>query len=177
MPAMCGTVNAIRATIQKGSAAEPCVPVRARFGKVETDILIYRMMQPSGLAILGFATVIPFIFWRVPLGKSFSGVGFVPLAVGYASAALGLLIVAFTSSYFDFSKRVSIGLLQEGVRWSIVPGWTIYLALLMLVVVLPLLAAVGVPLAVLLIRRRMLNFSSIAVVAITIWLGLTVVFG
>lgn len=139
-----------------------------------TDWLFYWMTRPSGLALIGLAVLVPFIFWRLLLGNAFAGVGFAPLAVAYACAALGLLLVNFGTSYVEFSSRASAGLLQEAQRWSIVPGWTIYSAMISLIYVLPLLAIVAVPLAALLLRARKLKYLNIAIAAVTLWLGLAV---
>jgi hypothetical protein len=142
---------------------------------VATDWLFYWMTQPSGLALIGLAVVVPFILWRLLLGNVFAAVGFSPLAVAYACAAFGILVVNFTASHIEFSDRVSSGLLQESQRWSIVPGWTTYAAVLSLIYVLPLLAVVGVPLAALLLRMRRLTYASIAAAVVALWLVLAVV--
>jgi hypothetical protein len=139
---------------------------------VALDWLVYWMTQPPGLMAIGLAVVIPVFFWWSLLGNAFARVGFTPLAVAYACAALGLLIVTFTTSYSEFSHRVSSGGLQESQRWSIVPGWTIAVAIIYLVCVLPLLGIVGVPLTALLLRLRKLTYASIAVTAVTLWLAL-----
>ena len=140
-----------------------------------TDWLFYWMTEPSGLALIGLAVAIPFLFWRLVLGHSFAGVGFMPLVIAYACAGLGLLLACFLSSYVDFSSRVSSGGLQESQRWSIVPGWTIYAAVLSLIYVLPLLGIVGVPLSALLLRTRKLTYVTIAAATVTLWLVLALV--
>ena len=138
-----------------------------------TDWLFYWMMQPTGLLLIGLAVFIPFILWRFALGHAFPGVGFTPLLVAYACAALGLLVVNFTWSYLEFSERVTNGLLSEAQRWPIVAGWTLYTAVLSLIVVLPLLGIVGVPLSALLIRMRRLTYLNIAMTIMALWLALT----
>ena len=120
------------------------------------------MMEPSGLAAIGLAVVIPFIFWWMLLGDDFARVGFTPLAAGYACATLGLLVVAFTMAYSDLSNPAAM------------LGGTIYMATVFLVFVLPLLAIVGVPLAAVLLRMRKLTYASIAIAALTLWLAAAV---
>lgn len=138
-----------------------------------TDWLFYWMMQAPGLLLIGLAVFIPFILWRFALGHAFPGVGFTPLLVAYVCAALGLLVVNFTWSYLEFSERVTNGLLLEAQRWPIVSGWTIYTAMLSLIVVLPLLGIVGVPLSALLIRMHRLTYPNIAMTIMALWLALT----
>jgi len=151
------------------------VPVGERFLLVATDWLVYYMMQPAGLMLVGLAIAIPFVFWRLILGNTFAGVGFTPLVIAYTSALLGVLVANFMSSYLDFSHRVAIGLLEEGQRWSLVPGWTIYRAVLSLIFLLPLLAIVGVPLSAVLLRKQRLTYASIAAMAVALWLVLALV--
>lgn len=139
-----------------------------------TDWLLHLMLQPSGLTAIVVSVVLPFGLWWVLLGKEFARVGFGPLAVGYACAALGLLTYCFVASYIEFSSRVSRGLLSESHRWSIVPGWTIYTAVLYLVVVLPMIGMAGVPLSALMVRMRKLTYFSIAATTVLIWLSLAI---
>jgi len=151
------------------------VPVGERFVLVATDWLVYYMMQPAGLMLVGLAIAIPFVFWRLILGNTFAGVGFTPLVIAYTSALLGVLVASFISSYSHFSHRVAIGLLEEGPRWSLLPGWTIYRAALSLILLLPLLAIVGVPLSAVLLRKQRLTYASIAAMAVALWLVLALV--
>src|SRR5262245_39626408 len=95
-----------------------------------------------------------FLIWHALLGETFGDLGVTPLVVAYASAIAGLMVLCFAYSYLDFSDRVSRGVLSEPQRWSVVPGWTLYLVLLGLWIVLPGLTLVCVPLAAALIRRR-----------------------
>lgn len=148
---------------------------RLRFLHVPTDWLLYEMTRPTGLVLIGLAIAIPFLFWRLVLGDAFAAVGFTPLVVAYACAALGLLVGNFWSSYDDFSHRVSIGVLQEAKRWSIVPGWTVYGWVISLIFALPLVAIVGAPLSGLLLRMQRLTYASIAVTASALWLGLALI--
>jgi hypothetical protein len=140
-----------------------------------TDWLVYYMMQPLGLTLIGLAIAIPFVFWRLVLGNAFARAGFTPLVVAYTCVAFGLLVANLMSSYLDFSRRVSIGLLEESQRWSLIPGWTIYGAVISLIFLLPLLAIVGVPLCALLLRMQRLTYVNIAVAAIALWLLLALV--
>jgi hypothetical protein len=139
-----------------------------------TDWLFYWMTQPSGLVLIGLAILVPFILWRLVLGRAFAAVGFLPPVVAYACAATGLLIVCFASAYLDFSGRVASGLLEEAQRWSIVPGWTIYSVVLYLIYVLPILGLVGVPLSALLLRTDNLTWVTIGVAIVVLWLALAV---
>lgn len=136
------------------------------------DWLFYWMTEPLGLAVIALAVAVPFILWRLVLGQTFRHIGFKPLLAAYALAALGLLVVTFVSSWFEFSARVTDGLLQETQRWSIVPGWMVYGTVISLLFVLPLLGLVGVPVAALLLKLRRLSFRSIGVVVLASWLAL-----
>jgi hypothetical protein len=91
-----------------------------------------------------------------------------PLAVGYASASVALLFINLVDNYFEFSSRVGIGQLQETQRWSTVPGWTIYSALLSLITVLPLLAIIGVPLSVVLLRTQKMTLIIVTLIALPV---------
>jgi hypothetical protein len=136
-----------------------------------TDFLVYWMTRPSGLALMGLALIIPFVLWRLVLGKAFAVVGFGPLGVGYLCAAAGFFAITFIFAYMEFSARVSSGLLREDQRWSIVPGWTLYIGLISLIFVLPLMA-LGAPYAALLLRLRQLTYASMTASAAGLWLAL-----
>ncbi|MBV8034944.1 MAG: hypothetical protein JOY88_07750 [Pelomonas sp.] len=86
---------------------------------------------------------------------------------------IGLAVISFGSAYFEFSNRVASGALKEAERWTIVPGWSIYLAVLSLLFVLPLIALVGVPLSALLLRLRRLTYPVIAGGTTAFWLALS----
>jgi hypothetical protein len=139
-----------------------------------TDFLVYWMMQPFGLALIGLSLAIPFLCWWLVLGKTFATVGFKPLVVGCACAAIGLLIVNFASAYTEFSARVARGVLQEERRWAVVPGWAGYTSVLSLILAIPLMA-LGAPYAALLIRLRKLNFVTVALSPLGLWLALSLV--
>jgi hypothetical protein len=139
-----------------------------------TDFLFYWMMQPFGLALIGLSLAIPFLFWWLVLGKTFAGVGFRPLIIGCVSAAIGLLIANFGWAYAEFSARVARGVLQEERRWAIVPGWTVYTSVLSLILVIPLMA-LGAPYTAFLIRLRKLNFVTIALSVLGLWLAIVLV--
>lgn len=140
-----------------------------------TDWLFYYMTLPTGLAVIALAVALPFLVWRLVLGKAFSGVGFKPLASAYAFAALGLLALNFVSSHVEFSSRVANNVLPETQRWATVPGWTIYITVLSLIAVLPLLGLVGVPAAALLLRLRRLSIVSVAAALVATWLVLVLI--
>lgn len=140
-----------------------------------TDFIFYWMVQPYGLGLITLAIAISFLFWRLVLGGAFSYVGFKPLVAGYAAALVGLSLQSFLSSYIEFSTRVSSGVLTEAERWSIVPGWTIYLGVLSLVVALPILGAIGVPWSAALVKRNWLGYRSIFTTVFVVWLSLALV--
>jgi hypothetical protein len=108
------------------------------------------------------------------LGPAFTEIGIKPLAFGYLCAALGLVLISFIACSIEFSSRAAGGLLQETQRWSIVPGWTFYVAILSLIFVLPLLGLVGVPVAAAFLKRRLLTPRNIAVFVLVLWLVLTI---
>jgi hypothetical protein len=137
-----------------------------------TDWLFFWMVQPYGLGLIALAIAIPFLFWRLVLGGAFSAVGFKPLVAGYIAALVGLSVQSLLSSYIEFSVRVSNGVLAEPERWSIVPGWAIYLGVLSLVVVLPILGAIGVPWSAALVKRNWLGYRSIFGTVLLVWLSL-----
>ena len=140
-----------------------------------TDWLFYWMVQPYGLALVALAIAIPFVFWRLVLGGVFSSVGFKPLVAGYVAALVGLLLHSFLSSYIEFTARVAGGILPETDRWSIVPGWTIYLGVLSLVVVLPILGVIGAPWSAALVKRSWLGYRSIFTTVFVVWLSLALI--
>jgi hypothetical protein len=137
-----------------------------------TDWLAYWMTRPWGLVLVAVAVALPFGLWRLVLGHTHSAVGFKPLVLGYLCAGAGSAVLAFTSSYFEFSERVANGVLPESQRWSIVPGWSVYLGVLSLTIVLPLLGLIGVPFSAVLVRRRCLTIKTIIVSALVCWLFL-----
>ncbi|MBA3595487.1 MAG: hypothetical protein M3Q12_01840 [Pseudomonadota bacterium] len=139
------------------------------------DWLFYWMTEPRGLAAITLAVTLPFILWRLVLGKTFRPVGFKPLVAAYALAALGLLTVNFATSHIEFSARVADKLLQEAQRWSIVPGWTVYVTVISLLYVLPLLGLVAVPVSALLLRLRRLSLKTIVLAVLASWLTLALI--
>lgn len=139
-----------------------------------TDWLFFWLTRPGGLALIGVAVALPFLIWRAMLGRAFSEIGIKPLAYAYLWAAIGLALMSFAGSYFEFSGRVASGILPETQRWSIVPGWSIYIAVLSLIFVLPLLGLVGVPLAAALLKRGHLTPLKIASCVLVVSLTLTV---
>jgi hypothetical protein len=136
-----------------------------------TDFLFYWMTGPAGLTIIGLALAAPFVLWRLVLGAEFRPIGFGPLVLAYACTAVGYLALMFASAYADFSARVARGILAEEQRWSIVPGWTIYTLVLFLIVLLPFLT-LAAPYAALLLRLRVLKWSSIIASAVGLWIAL-----
>lgn len=138
-----------------------------------SDWLFYWMTLPSGLAVIAAAVALPFVLWAVVLGKARSVVGYKPLALAYLLAAIGLLLVTFGFSYFEFSSRVAGNALPEDQRWATVAGWTVYMSVLSLVAVLPLLGLVGVPAAALLLRTRRLSVAAMSCGLIGLWLVLS----
>ena len=137
------------------------------------DGVVYFLTQPFGLVLILLALALPFLLWRVVLSEAFVQIGFVPLVAGYIAALLSLVVGCFWYSYMEFSTRASAGLLLETQRWSIVPGWTLYTAILYLTVVLPLLGIIGVPWSASLLKRKQLCFRKIVSTIIFIWLGVT----
>jgi hypothetical protein len=131
-----------------------------------TDWIVAVYIVPVTVLAVG----ITFFFWWLILGNAFARVGFLPLAIGYASAAVALLLINLVDNYFEFSRRVAIGHLEETHRWSTLPGWTIYTALLSLITVLPLLAIVGMPLSAVLLRTRKMTIIIVALIALPILL-------
>jgi hypothetical protein len=136
-----------------------------------TDFLFYWMTGPAGFGIIGFALAVPFVLWRLVLGKGFRPIGFGPLFLAYACTALGYFALIFVSAYADFSARVARGLLAEEQRWSILPGWTVYTLVLFLILLLPFLT-LAAPYAALLLRLRILKWSSIIASALGLWVAL-----
>jgi hypothetical protein len=137
-----------------------------------TDWLLYWLSGPLGLVLIALAMAIPFLFWRLLLGKAHAQIGYAPLAAGYACAIAGVAVVVVTSSYFEFSRRVAEGMLPEAVRWATVTGWSTTQAVVALIIVVPLITVIGVPLSAALLKRRRLNYLTIAVAAVAVWLSL-----
>lgn len=135
-----------------------------------TDWLFYYMVQPFGLIAIAVGIGLPFLLWRLTLGRAFHGVGFKPLAFGYLLSISGLLIYNFALSYFEFNTRVSKQLLSETERWSTVPGWTIYITVLSLIFVLPLLGLFAAPLSAALLRFRRFSILSIFACSTVAWI-------
>ena len=136
------------------------------------DWVVYGMMGPGGLLVAGMAVALSCFIWTLLLGDASTRVGLAPLFAGYACGALGLLTNNFLQSYIEFSSRVSKGILEEALRWSTVPGWTVYLSLLSLIVALPLATLLGVPLSALMLRMGRLTIAGILVAAGMLWLSL-----
>ena len=132
------------------------------------DWLVYWLTRPLGLAFIALAIAVPFALWRLVLGPQFTRAGFAPLAAGYIFAALGLVLVSFTWSYFEFNSRVAAGGLAETQRWTIVPGWSIYFVILSLAAVLPILGLIATPASAWLVKKKCLSYGSIAVSLLTV---------
>ena len=137
------------------------------------DWIFYWMTRPFGLAVIGVATLLPFGIWRLVLGSTYGRVGIRPYVVGYVFSLVGLMLLSFCLSYFEFSGRVATGALSETQRWTTVLGWSVYLAVLSLIFVLPMLGIVGVPVSAFLLRRKLLNFGNIAKTVLVLWIALT----
>jgi len=141
-----------------------------------TDFLVYWLTRPLGLLLIAAMIAVPFIFWRVLLGRAYATIGLLPLVLAYAAALAGLVAVAFACAYLEFSSRVADGLLAEDERWSLVPGWTIYMVVLSSVCVLPVIGLVGVPVGAWLVRSNRLSYGIIMALATGFWLTLPMIF-
>ena len=141
-----------------------------------SDWLFYWLTRPGGLLLIGMAIGVPFLVWRMTLGPKYAPIGSKPLALAYLYAGIGLVTMAFGASYSEFSDRVAGGLLPEAQRWSIVPGWTIYMTVLSLVLVLPLLGLIAVPVGASLLKRARLTLRNIGFCALVAWLALASLF-
>lgn len=139
-----------------------------------TDWLFYWMTLPLGIAVIVGVAALPFGLWRSLLGSAYLKIGIRPYIVGYLSSIIGLLLLGFVSSYFEFSGRVASNFLSETQRWAIVPGWTIYIAVLSLIFVLPLLGLIGVPVSAILLKRGKFDFRHIPATLVIFWLTLVV---
>lgn len=137
------------------------------------DWTVYWLASPFGLILIAIVIGVSFVLWRVTLAMDFAAIGIKPLAWAYPSAGLGLLVMNFVGCHIDFSNRVASGILSESQRWSIVPGWTVYSTILLLVIVLPLLAFVAVPVVAIVLKRALLTPTNIAVSALVVWLALS----
>ena len=136
------------------------------------DDLFSWMTSPPGLAVIALAIALPFLVWRVVLGRAFQFVGFTPLVAGYLLAAIGLLVLHLGTAYFQFNADVAKGILPEARRWSTVSEGTIYSIVLSLAGVLPLVGLVGVPLSALLLKLRRLSLITISMSVVATWLTL-----
>lgn len=137
------------------------------------DWTVYWLTSAFGLVLIGAAIGLAFMIWRSMLGADFPVIGFKPLALAYLYAGIGLVSINFVGCYMDFSNRVADGLLSEHQRWAIVPGWTIYSTILLLVVVLPFLGLVGVPVMATFLTRALLTPKTIVLGTLVVWLALT----
>ena len=137
-----------------------------------TDFLYYWLVQPLGLASLSAITAVSFLAWRLVLGPAYRVYGPKPLAVAYAVAVCGHALLNFYFSNQEFTARVSRNVLEEASRWSIVPGWTLYMSVLTLLLLLPLLVVLSA-LAAALLRSRKYSYRVVA----TISLGFVVLAG
>ena len=137
-----------------------------------SDWLIYWLTTPSSVAIIAAAVCVPFAIWRIVLASAFPAVGFAPLAAGYLAAATGLLASNFVVSTIEFDARVARTILTEAQRLTTVTGWTLYLSLLSLVLVLPLLGLGAVPWTAWLLKVRRFTPRAIAATLIGGWLVL-----
>jgi hypothetical protein len=126
-----------------------------------------------GAILLAAALGLPFLLWRLTLGSEFAAIGSKPLALAYLYAGIGLTGMNFVGCDMDFSGRAASGILAESQRWSVVPGWTLYVTILALVIVLPLLGVVGVAVAASVLKRGLLTPRNIAVFTLAVWLALS----
>lgn len=137
------------------------------------DWAVYWLTSSFGLIVIGAVIGISFAIWRGILSSDFATIGFRPLALAYLCAGIGYVGINFVGCYLDFSNRVAEGLLSEHQRWSVVPGWTMYATVLLLVIVLPLLALVGVPVTAIVLKRALLTPKNIAVCTLVVLLALS----
>ncbi len=126
-----------------------------------SDFLYYWLVQPLGIAALIAVVASSFAVWRVVLGPEHHRYGFKPLVVAYSSALCGHTLLNFYFSHQEFNNRVARSVLQEPQRWSIVPGWTLYVGVLTLLLLLPLLLLLSA-FAAALLRSRKLSYRTIA---------------
>ncbi|MFO0990322.1 MAG: hypothetical protein U1E67_00120 [Hyphomicrobiales bacterium] len=134
------------------------------------DFVVIWFLGRAGLLFVFVGLLIPSLLWRAILGPAYPRVGVSPLAFAYLAALVGLILVSFGTSYLEFSSRVDNHLLDEGERWSIVPGWTIYMGVLQLLMAIPALAIFCVPLAALLVRVQRVSLRYIVVVVVLGWI-------
>jgi hypothetical protein len=132
------------------------------------------MTHPLGLIVLAAAAALPFCLWSRTLGTCYPAVGARPYVAGYAASLVGLTLLSFVSAFMEFDDRVAAGLLRDAERWTIVPGWTMYITILALMVVLPLLGAVGVPVVASLLKRGHFSVRNIILILTALWLALAV---
>jgi hypothetical protein len=139
-----------------------------------TDWLVYYMTRPLGLAAIALAVALPFLVWRLVLGRASTQFGYKPLAAGYLFAAAALLSMNLSFSYFEFSSRVASGALSEAERWKHVPGWSLYVSVISLLFILPMLGLIATPVSALLLRRGALSIKAISAVVVSAWLLVSV---
>ncbi|MGX4643480.1 hypothetical protein [Massilia sp. SYSU DXS3249] len=139
-----------------------------------TDWLFYWMTLPLGIVVTIGVAALPFALWRSLLGPTYQHIGIRPYLMGYGAGLLGLVLLSFTSSYLNFNEQAAAGLLREAQRWTIVPGWTVYIAVISLVIVLPLLGLIGVPVSAFLLKRSRFSVRNMILALAACWLALTV---
>ena len=79
-----------------------------------TDFLVYWMMQPFGLALIGLSLAIPFLCWWLVLGKTFATVGFKPLKIRWVVERTFAWIGRYRRNSKDYEVRTdsSEGMIQ-----------------------------------------------------------------
>jgi len=99
---------------------------------------------------------------------------YAPLLVGFAVSMAGLALLTYIESYADFTSLVQQGYYTEAQRAIYLPGRLVGQAILQLVFVLPAMSFVVVPLTTWLIRRSLLSFKRVGLLAVAGWLALAI---
>ena len=135
-----------------------------------TDAFVVMFLTPGWLVFFVFCLAIAAGIWAAALGSRFGDVRFAPLAIGISFFILGCLLLSFLSAWETFSGRQEQGVVAAKTFWQIVPGWTIYVLAIYTTIGPPVIALTLVPLAAILVRKRLFDWICVPVALIAIWL-------
>ena len=130
-----------------------------------TDFAFSWFFIPT-LVALAVNTVVA-VTARQPLdGNAFLGLGTKRIALGFLGAMAALLAYSIVDSVVLALTKVELGHITRAEMPHKIPGWSIYLFVLVALPVTVVVATVGLPLFALLRRVRLASFVGVAVLAL-----------
>ena len=130
------------------------------------------MLQPLGLLCIAVALAVPFVIWRLVLGKRVVVIGYAPLAVALTSSLLGLFLAKLWAVHGGIPHPIVLGSVSRPTEWGMAVNWATQSSMLALLSTLPTLGLVATPLASYFLRTGRLTLPLIGRVLFLIWIAL-----